>query len=315
MKPSTNTILIIFGILFLGMMALFPITLVAAQVIGSKSAEDPQATVQAIVTQTMLAMTLNAPTQTPLPSTPIIVQITNTPAPTSTALSTATTYCDSVAFVKDISIPDGTTLNPGETFTKTWRLKNRGTCTWTPDYTLVFNSGDQMGGTTSARLSNYVAPGQTVDISITLTAPTSAGSYTSYWMLRNPSGALFGTGDKANIAFYIDINVKEKDLPHGTVTGNLCYPSEFNPPMTLYFDRIGTNETIQFAIAEAQNIYSVLLPNGSYYVHAWAPGYNLEGAYADPNTNLMIPVQVYGGQTTKMINLCNWSPYPHGRIE
>jgi hypothetical protein len=85
--------------------------------------------------------------------------------------------------------------------------------------------------------------------------------------------------------------------------------------MTLYFDKIGTNETIQFAIAEAQNTYSVLLPNGSYYVHAWAPGYNLEGAYADPNTNLMIPVQVYGGQTTKMINLCNWSPYPHGRTE
>jgi hypothetical protein len=315
MKVSNNTILIIFGILFLGVMALFPITFVAAQVLGSKPANDPQATVQAMVTQTMLAMTLNAPTQTLPPPTPIIVQITNTPAPTSTAVPTAASYCDWVAFVKDVSIPDGTTLTPGETFTKTWRLKNRGTCTWTPDYTLVFNNGAQLGGTTSARLSNYVAPGQTVDISITLTAPLNSGSYTSYWMLRNPSGALFGTGDKANIAFYIDINVKEKDLPHGTVTGSLCYPSEFNPPMTLYFDKVGTNETIQFAIAEAQNTYSVLLPNGSYYVHAWAPGYNLEGAYADSNTNLMIPVQVYGGQTTKLINLCNWSPYPHGRME
>jgi hypothetical protein len=97
------------------------------------------------------------------------------------------------------------------------------------------------------------------------------------------------------------------------VTGSLCYPSEFNLPMTLYFEKIGTSETIQFSIAEAQNTYSVLLPNGSYYVYAWAPGYNLEGAYADPNTNLMIPIQVYGGETIKSIDLCNWSPNPHGR--
>ena len=90
MKLSTNTILIIFGILALGMMAIFPISLVAAQVLKPKPAEDPQATVQAMVTQTMLALTLNAPTQTPLPPTPIIVQVTNTPVPTSTPVPTAT---------------------------------------------------------------------------------------------------------------------------------------------------------------------------------------------------------------------------------
>ena len=37
-----------------------------------------------------------------------------------------------------------------------------------------------------------VAPGQTVDVSVTLTAPVSAGYHISYWMLRNDSGALFG---------------------------------------------------------------------------------------------------------------------------
>lgn len=312
MKLSTNSILIIFGILALGMMALFPLTLVAAQVLNPQPAKDPQATMQVMVTQTVLAMTLNAPTQTPPPPTPIIVQITNTPAPTSTTApaATATSYCDWVAFIKDVNFPDGTILAPGETFTKTWRLKNRGTCTWTPDYTLVYNSGAQMGETTTARLSNYVAPGQTVDISITLTAPASAGSYTGYWMLRNPSGALFGTGDKANIAFYVDIKVKEKDLPHGTVTGNLCYPSEFNPPMTLYFENASTGERIQFAIPENENIYSVLLPNGKYYAYAWAPNYNLEGAYTDSN-GLMKTFFVEGGKETPFINLCDWSPNPH----
>ncbi len=315
MKLSTNTILIIFGILALGIMALFPITLVAAQMIGARPAENPQATVQAMVTQTMIAMTLNAPTQTPPPPTPIIVQITNTPAPTSTtAAPTATAYCDWVAFVKDITIPDGTILAPGETFIKTWRLKNRGTCTWTPDYTLVFNSGSQMGGTTSARLSNYVAPGQTVDISITLTAPANAGDFTSYWTLRNPSGALFGTGEKANIPFYVDILVRQptSEIPHGTVSGNLCYPSEFNPPMTLYIEKAGTVEKISFSIVENQLTYSVLIPNGRYYAYAWAPGYNLEGAYTD-STGVMKTFEVKGGQTTANIDLCNWSPYPHGR--
>ncbi|MCE9645826.1 MAG: hypothetical protein K8S20_07490 [Chloroflexi bacterium] len=313
MKISTNSLLILFGILTLGMMAILPIGIVAAQVLNPRPPADPQATVQAMVTQTMLALTLNAPTQTPLPSTPVAGQVTNTPLPTSTVLPAPASYCDWVAFIKDVSIPDGTILLPGESFTKTWRLKNRGTCTWTPDYMLVYNTGAQMGAMTAARLPAYVAPGQTVDISITLTAPTSAGPYTGYWMLRNSSGALFGSGDKANIPFYVDIVVRDQNLPHGTVTGSLCYPSEFNPPMTLYFEKVGTAEKTQFSIAEAQNTYSVLLANGLYYVYAWAPGYNLEGAYADPNTNLMIPVQVSGGQTTKLINLCNWSPITHGR--
>jgi hypothetical protein len=167
-----------------------------------------------------------------------------------------------------------------------------------------------MGSTTAVRLPGSVAPGQSVDVSVTLTAPASAGSHTGYWMLRNPSGALFGSGSKANEAFYVEISVV--GLPHGTVTGALCYPSEFNPPMTLYFEKVGTGETIQFSIAENQNFYSVLLPDGNYYAYAWAPVYNLEGAYTDAN-GLMKTFLVNGGQTTVDINLCDWSPYGHGR--
>jgi Ig-like domain from next to BRCA1 gene len=312
MKLSTNSILIIFGILALGMMAIFPITLVAAQVLNPRPNNDPQATVQAMVTQTMLALTSNAPTQTPLPPTPIIVQITNTPAPTSTALPAAISYCDWVAFIQDVSFPDGAVLAPGETFTKIWRLKNRGTCTWTSDYMLVYTNGTQMGGTTAVRLPGNVAPGQTVDISVTLTAPDTSGHYVSYWILRNPSGVLFGSGDKASVPFYVDIKVKEKELPHGTVTGNLCYPSEFNPPLTLYFENASTGQRIQFAMPEDENVYSVLLPNGRYYAYAWAPGYNLEGAYTNSD-GLMKTFSVEGGLTTPFINLCDWSPNPHGR--
>lgn len=313
MKTNTNTIFIIFGIMALCVLALFPISVLAMPLLQNEK-PDPQATVQAMITQTMISLTLNAPTQTPPPPTVTPDSVISTATPTSTQQAPAATYCDWAAFVKDVTIPDGTTLLPGETFTKIWRLKNRGTCTWSPDYMLVFSSGSQMGGTTAVRLPGYVAPGQTVDVSITLTAPSTNGSYTGYWMLRNPSGSLFGTGDKANIAFYVDIKVKNQEVTHGTVSGNLCYPSEFNPPMTLYLEHAHTGDRIQFAIVENQLTYSVLVPAGRYYVYAWAPGYNLEGAYTDSN-GLMKSIFVPAGQTVYAINLCDWSPYGHARGE
>lgn len=315
MKLSTNTIIAFFGTLILGMLALISVGILAMPIFQADQPEpvDTQATLQAMVTQTVFALTQTAPTQTPPPPTLTVVPVTNTPVPTSTQIPPVT-YCDWVAFVKDVNFPDGTVVAPGETFTKIWRLKNRGTCAWTSDYMLVFSSGTQMGGTTAVRLPGTVLPGQTVDVSVTLTAPVAEGPYTSNWMLRNPSGALFGTGEKANIAFYVDVQVKKPvaDTPHGTVGGNLCYPSEFNPPMTLYLEEAGTGNRYQFAIAESQFTYSVVIPAGRYYAYAWAPGYNLEGAYTD-ESGLMKSFLVEGSLTTPFINLCNWSPNPHGR--
>ncbi len=210
MKSSTQITLIVLASIVLVLVACLPITMLALPLIRSDQAPTPDtfATIQAMVTQTVAAQTQNAPTQTPLPPTAIPtstpVPATNTPLPTPTAV----TYCDWVSFVKDVTVPDGSNFAPGETFTKTWRLKNRGTCTWTPDYMLVYTSGAQMGGTTAVRLPAYVAPGQTVDISVTLTAPDSSGKYVGYWMLRNSSGTLFGYGENANQAFYVDIKVK-----------------------------------------------------------------------------------------------------------
>ncbi|HET6822311.1 MAG TPA: NBR1-Ig-like domain-containing protein, partial [Anaerolineales bacterium] len=243
MKLTTNSILIVFGIIALAIMACFPVTLIAMPLLqpAQPNEVDSIETIQAIVTQTVAA----APTSIPATATP--VSATSTPIrPTNTAVPTAIAYCDWVAFVKDVTIPDGTQLSAGESFTKTWRLQNRGTCTWTSDYMLVYTSGDQMGSTTAVRLPGNVPPGQTVDVSVTLTAPAVNGYQRSYWMLRNPSGALFGSGSKANEAFYVEIKVKTGQ-PQGTASGALCYPSEFNPPMTLYFEKAGTTETIQFA--------------------------------------------------------------------
>ena len=306
---TTKHVLLLFGALLLAFMACLPIALVAAYPADRSDAPATQAaaTVQAVLTQSVVTQPTSVPTQTPLPPTavpPTNIPATNTPIPTATPVS----FCDWVEFVKEVTVPDGSTFVPGESFTKIWRLKNRGTCAWTPDYKLVFTSGAQMSGPTVVSLPGYVAPGQVVDVAVTLTAP-AAGHYTGYWMLRNPSGALFGAGPKAETAFYVDILSKDT-LPHGTVTGNFCYPSEFNPPLILYFENAVTGELIQFSIPENHPTFNVLLPNGTYYAYAWAPNYNLEGAYANPDRTLKTFV-VKGGETTSGINICDWDVVHH----
>lgn len=310
MKITTNQILILFGIIALAIMACLPISIFAMPLIGPSQPDpskfDSAATLQAMVAQTLTAQAPQAsPTPTLFLSTPVPQHPTNTPVPT------AVSYCDWAAFVKDISIPDGTLLSPGDTFTKIWRLQNRGTCTWTPEYDLVFYGGAQMSGATMS-VPGYVAPGQYVDVAVTLTAPSAAGHYEGFWLLRNANGGLFGTGAHADETFYVDIYVK--DIPHGEVTGNICYPSEFNPAVTLYFESKGTNDVIQFSIPKNTPTYKVLLPSGIYYAHAWAPKYDLEGAYVDENF-LMKSFVVNNGQLTANIDLCDWSPTPHAKGE
>ncbi len=122
-------------------------------------------------------------------------------------LHAAAAACDAAQFVADVSIPDGTSLSAGAAFNKTWRLKNVGTCTWTTDYSVVFVSGDQLGAPTSVKLPTSTAPGQTVDVSVAMTAPANAGTYRGYWQLKNASGTQFGIGSSANKSFWVEIKV------------------------------------------------------------------------------------------------------------
>jgi len=163
-----------------------------------------QAGAQPTATQQSGAITL--PTLTTAPTSTGFVLPVVTPYPTSTPPApTAVTRCDWVSFISDVSVPDGTKYAPGTTFVKTWRLKNIGTCTWTSSYSLVFVNGDQMGGTAAIALPGNVAPNQTVDVSVTLTAPATEKAYTGNWMLRNASGSVFGFGPTATSAFWVKI--------------------------------------------------------------------------------------------------------------
>src|SRR5512138_2532003 len=96
------------------------------------------------------------------------------PAAMTHSEASARATCDWAQFVSDVTVPDGTIFQPGATFTKTWRLKNIGTCAWSKSYQLVFFSGEQMGAAASAAFPQDVAIGQTVNISINMTAPSAA---------------------------------------------------------------------------------------------------------------------------------------------
>lgn len=140
------------------------------------------------------------PTSTPQPSS------TNTqaPSPTHTPIP-----CDHITFEKDISVPDGTEFVPGQQFTKTWRLRNSGSCTWTSGYSLVFVSGDTLGAPVSIQLTTgTVPPGEVFDVSVDLEAPMEPGTYRANFKLRNTEGLIFGLGDKSS-PFFVEIKVQD----------------------------------------------------------------------------------------------------------
>ncbi len=146
-------------------------------------------TVMAQATRTALAAPTNTPEPSPTPTETLTPPPTVPPTPESTPTPG---LCDDAIFVADVSVPDGTQMNPGQEFVKTWRVKNTGTCTWTRGYQIMWSYGDHRMGGQATALTDDVPPGQEVEISLTLKAPTDSGTYNGYWVLRNNNGFTFG---------------------------------------------------------------------------------------------------------------------------
>ena len=143
------------------------------------------------------ATATSTPTLIPLDTPTIIptLKITLTLVPTQIGNPGATqvVLCDQYSWddtTVDVNIPDNTQVTAGQSFVKTWKIKNSGTCTWGTGYKIIFSSGDQMSGQPQP-LPLPVAPGQEIEISVNFIAPTKLGSYSSAWTLENASGRLF----------------------------------------------------------------------------------------------------------------------------
>jgi hypothetical protein len=113
----------------------------------------------------------------------------------------------------DITILDGAKILPGEVFTKTWRLANKGSCTWNQDYVLVWFSGAQLGAVREQPLEGETPSQGISDVSVELVAPQLPGIYQSNWKLRSPEGEMFGIGPGGESPFWVRIEVLEQGTP------------------------------------------------------------------------------------------------------
>ncbi len=139
---------------------------------------------------------LRPPTETPTPTYDVAVGTftpippTNTPPPTSTPVEDPYCYLEMEAV--DVTIEDGSEIKVGDSFTKTWKLKNTGSCFWKEDFQLVFINGDMMGGKSPLPLGKTIYTKKDIEISVDLVAPADPGSYIGYWQLQRPDGYSVG---------------------------------------------------------------------------------------------------------------------------
>ncbi len=145
-------------------------------------------------------------------ATPTGTLVTLTP----TLVITAPPNCKVVAvLVADVTIPDGTHMEAGKKFTKTWKFKNSGTCPWS-GYKLAFASGDRMSAPDSESVPQTLA-GHEVDVSVDMVAPSANGSYTGNFQLQDANGKVVPIGLEKT--FWVKIVVGSGGAPSTPAAG------------------------------------------------------------------------------------------------
>jgi hypothetical protein len=138
--------------------------------------------------RTHIAELTSTATSRPSPST------TASPVPSpgpATAVS-GTPNCLGLRFIRDVTIPDNTSMTPAEVFTKTWLVENSGTCPWRPGFQVVLIGGLAMGGS-PFRVAQTVGPGGQIQVSIKMAAPTNqTGVVQGTWKMADDDGVQFG---------------------------------------------------------------------------------------------------------------------------
>jgi Ig-like domain from next to BRCA1 gene len=261
---------------------------------------------------------LVAPPTSGVPSLTVLPMIQSSPTLEPTAVPTnplaipsslpGADCSDSAQYISDDGM-DGTTYAANTPFTKTWRLKNTGSCTWDSSYLVYYISGitmSQQPGYWIVQQGQMVAPGETVDISVAMTSPVESGSYQSYWGLKKENGQLMPIqgGAKGN-SFYVKIKVG-----NGAASGNIT--------------------TASIAIELEQGSGSVCTAYSTYFVHAYitadgpttatyeinsTAGQIAAGNFQNWVTNELSPVEtgtlVFDQADTKTLSWRFLGPYPY----
>ncbi len=199
------------------------------------------------------APTPGVPPTTPISAPPTSVP-TTVPVVAPTTAPTDAGCANNSAFVTDVTVPDGTVFAPGQTVSKTWRIRNNGTCTWEAGYQLVFVGGEAMGPTSAVAVP-YTAPGATADLTVAMTAPNSTGVHVGQWKVKGSNGVLFGTAVTVNINVVDPSQPPANPPPGNQPTG--CSGSPFIESFTAddYTIYKGTKATLSWgAVANADSV-------------------------------------------------------------
>jgi hypothetical protein len=131
---------------------------------------------------------------TPMPTFTSASPATETPSSeTATIIAPPTAPpCYKLLYKKVETIPDGTQMDPGQTFTKMWRVQNNGGCAWAPGFKFSLIGGEAMGGGTLT-LTEPIQVGAITELSIEMTAPSDGtGLIAGTWQMSDTNGAYFG---------------------------------------------------------------------------------------------------------------------------
>ena len=247
----------------------------------------PTSDLQAVVAATQTALAAQAtepPSASPSPAETTAVspgtdQASQTPEASSTPLPPSATPtsaaatetqqpdCQDAARFESETIPDKTAFQPGEKFSKIWRLRNVGTCTWNNGYRLVFFEGDQMGGQDEAPLTVNVRPDEMLEIKVELTAPDKVGAYKGNWKLRNAAGKLFGLGSSATAPFWVDITVTSAG--EALDLGTPDWLDSFDANLNRWY--LGQDNDFQFQIKDGALLMTAFSPGGDQWRVAELP--------------------------------------------
>ena len=184
-----------------------------------------------------------------------------TPSPTPIILIVAPTACfNDAAFAADVTIRDNTSIGPGEPFEKIWRIENTGSCAWTTDYQLTFQTGSQLGAPSSIDVPQ-TASGDIVDISGSMYAPRAPGTYTGVWQMVDPRGNPFGQ------RLTVVIQVPDPNPPTPIPTP-LPPPKQFSARLVRWWPNCGSTG-VKGTIVEPDGS-----PVNGLRVRVWADGWD-----------------------------------------
>ena len=148
-------------------------------------------------------------------STPITLPPTSQSDPshsqtqTAEPLATPTPVCTPyLTYTSDLSFPDGTIVEPGQSLDKRWQVENSGSCNWDHRYRLKLVAGPNLGASIDQALFPARSNTQTI-IRVTFTAPDESGIQRSAWQAHDPQGEPFGD------PIFIEIAVQEPPVSEG----------------------------------------------------------------------------------------------------